>query len=154
MDNQETKFTPELSGEELQKELWDVLESTIPNSEHETNKKLEVIKDKYEFITYEQTLEELGNADEITKEYHKNHIDGLDYTKDISPDQCLFMKAEREDNTIAYAIIGVGAIVKYRADFLSPAYHKGHGGNHDLNGSELLGNLYLALTGKEYTDKN
>ncbi len=146
MDSIELNNNPEFSQEELQQQLWDALEKVVPNPEHEDNKKLELVKEKYSFISYSEALEEMGSVDDREKSYIKNYIKNLTYTKDISPDQCLFMKAVREDGENVYAVIGVGAVIKYRADFLSPAYYEGHGSNHDYNSSELLGNLYLAVT--------
>ena len=142
------------SQEVLQKNLWDALEKVIPDAQHEYNKKLELIKERYDFISYEDALKELGEIDAKMQQYVKNHIKGISHTKDISPEQCLYMKAVREDGSPVHAVIGAGAVVKYRADFFSPAYFKESGGNHDFNASELLGNLYLAVTAPHYPVSN
>lgn len=141
------------SQESLKKSLWDALEKVIPNDQHEYNEKLKFIKEKYTFLTYEEALKELGELEKEIKKYFKNRIVGLVETKDIPPEQCLYMKANREDGSLTHAVIGVGAQVQYRADFLSPAYFQGHGGNHDFNASELLGNLYNAVTLPPYPKK-
>ncbi len=140
--------------EALKQNLWNALEKVIPDAQHEYNKKLELIKEKYGFISYEDALKELGTIDEQTRESIKNRIKGLSDTKDVPPEQCLYMKASRDDGSSVYAVIGIGAMIKYRADFFSPAYFEGHGGNHDFNASELLGNLYNAVTLPNYPVKN
>ena len=141
------------SQEVLKARLWEALEKVIPDTEHEYNKKLEVIKQKYDFISYEETLKELGAIDDGLRDSIPNRIKGLSFTKDIPPEQCLYMKAEREDGASVHAVIGVGAIVQYRADFFTPAYFEGHGGNHDFNAGELLDNLYSAVTLLDYPAK-
>jgi hypothetical protein len=140
--------------EVLKENLWRALEKVIPDTQHEYNEKLKLIKQKYVFISYEDAKKELGTIDEQIRESIKNRIKGLSYTKDVPPEQCLFMKADRKDGSIAYAVIGVGAIVTYRADFFSPVYFEGHGSNHDYNAGELLGNLYNAVELPPYLDKN
>lgn len=148
MENYGIEF--ENGDKNLEAELWDVLETAVPGSEHENRQKLDFIKEKYQFITYEQALEDLGSLDENKQRFFKNIIIGLRDTKDISPELCLFMKAERGDGAFAYAVIAVGAQVKYRADFISPAYYQGHASNHDYNAGQLLGSLYLAATSPAY----
>lgn len=145
--------TVEPSQESLKESLWYALEKVIPDTNHEYNDKLKFIKDKYIFLTYEGMASELGELDKESKRSIKNRINGLVETKDIPPELCLYMKAEREDGSFAYVVIGVGAIVKYRADFISPAYYEGRGGNHDFKESELLGNLYNAVKLPKYPNK-
>ena len=138
----------------FKKNLWNALEKVIPNANHESNKKLEYIKAKYGFISYEDAQKELGSIDEQIRESVKNIIKGLSYTKNFPPDKCLFMKANREDGSFAFAVIAGDDVIKYRADFFTPAYFDGHGGNHDLNTTELLGNLYDSVTLPNYPVKN
>ena len=71
------------SQEVLQKNLWDALEKVIPDAQHEYNKKLELIKERYDFISYEDALKELGEIDAKMQQYVKNHIKGISHTKDI-----------------------------------------------------------------------
>ena len=153
-DNKESQITNVPSQEKLKASLWSALDKVIPDAKHEYNEKLKFIKEKYDFISYEDAQKELGAIDEHIRESIKNRIKGLTYTKDISPELCLYMKAGREDGSAVYAVIGAGAVVKYRADFFSPAYFDGHGSNHDYNASELLGNLYTAVTQPAYPTKN
>lgn len=139
--------------EKLKNNLWSALESIIPNNEHESRKKLDLVKEKYHFVSYEDMLKELGSVGEEMKKYHVNNIKGLDYTKDTSPDKCVFMKADREDGASAYAVVGVNTPIQYRGDFFSPSFYSGHGSNHDYNCSELLGSLYDAITRSPYPEK-
>ena len=143
-----------VANENIKVDLWKILEGVIPDENHENNQKLEFIKEKYSFMSYEDALAQMGSADDITKEHYPNKIKGLVHTKDILPEQCVFLKATREDGTEVFAVIGTGAFIKYRADFFSPAYFGGHGGNHDFNASELLGNLYLAVKSPKYLTGN
>ena len=140
--------------EKLKADLWSTLESIIPNDEHESRKRFNFVKEKYRFISYEDMLKELGSVEEEMKKYHSNNIKGLNYTKDTSPDNCVFMKADREDGASAYAVIGVNTPIQYRGDFFSPSFYGGHGSNHDYNRSELLGSLYEAVTRSPYPEKN
>ncbi len=63
--------------------------------------------------------------------------------------------ATRADKERAAALIAVhpGSSDCYAADFYSPSYYEGHGGNHDFNHSELKGNLKHALEGAAYPKK-
>ncbi len=135
------------SSEDLQQELWSALENSFTDPEGDDAKRLEKIKEKYNFVTHEEIQTALGQK---TDGRSKNGIEGLTYTKNEEPEKCVFMKAEREGGTFAYAVIAVDTMVKYRADLFSPAYYEGHGSNHDFSANELLGSLYVAITGKEY----
>lgn len=152
-DSRIDKKDPVLSQEELKNNLWDAIESIIPKGEHESRKKLEFVKEKYSFISYDDMLKELGSVEEEMKKYHVNNIKGLNYTKDTSPDKCVFMKAERNDGVLAHAVIGIDTAIKYRGDFFSPAFSGGHGSNHDYTPSELLGSLHDAITRPSYPEK-
>lgn len=139
--------------EKLKTDFWVALKSIIPNTEHEYNKKFEFIKEKYRFVNYEDMLKDLGSVKEEMKKYHSNNIKGLNDTKDISPEKCVFMKANREDDVSAYAVIGVDTAIQYRGDFFSPAFYGGHASNHDYNRSDLLESLYKAITLPPYLEK-
>jgi hypothetical protein len=125
-------FTPENKQEEMKQKLWAILEGVIPDKEHELNEKLDFIKESYTLISPEDFKTELQDKEVL-------------WTKSLPEEQCLFLKAQRSDEEPVYAVIGVDALVKYRADFFSPTYPEGHGGNHDFNRSELLENLHNAV---------
>lgn len=137
------------SKENFKLNFWDMLKQVIPNNEHILNEQLKVVQEKYSTITYDDMLKELGSIDSHLSDRYPNHIKGLDHTKNISPEFCLFMKALREDKSFAYAIIGFQEISvfsnAYPADFFSSAFHEGHIANNDFSASELLGNLYNSI---------
>jgi hypothetical protein len=140
------------TSEEWKKDFFKIFDSkdVIPDEIHVNNEKLKLVKEKYRFANYEDFLKELGHSDKMRPSL--NGIKGVDYTKDIQPEKCIFMKASRDDGSEVHAVISK-IFNTYAADFFSSAEYKGHSGNNDFNRSELLGNLFFAITGPEYPKK-
>lgn len=132
-------FISENKQEEMKQKLWSILEGVIPDKEHELNQKLDLIKESYSLISPIDFKAEL--EDKKTS-----------WTESLPEEQCLFLKAQRKDGIPVYVVIGVDALVKYKADFFSPTYPEGHGGNHDFNRSELLYNLYNSIMLSPYPE--
>jgi len=86
------------------------------------------------------SVEELGLTKEQLKQIH--------YGAKSTPYR-RFYKATRDDGKeIVLIITPSGGGDTFSADIFSPAFHEGHGMNHDFNRGELEGNLDLAMKGR------
>ena len=134
--------------EDLKNNLWATFEN-MAMRDPLYKKEFELVKKDYNFIIYEEALKELGSLEDGQRKYlPENHIKGLNWTKDIPTEKCLFLKGKREeDGTPVYVVVSsMSSRNDFAADIFTPAYYKGHGGNHDFSPHELLKNLYDAVT--------
>jgi hypothetical protein len=85
-------------------------------------------------------MEALGLTPEQIKQIHWNSM-----SDNTRPNQRFYTADRKDGQKVKLIVTPVGDGDVFAADFFTPGFYEGHGGNHDFSHHELDGNMQLAL---------